>query len=494
MSNQDKNNEKIPKVFISYSWTSEEHRNNVIELAYQLMSDHIEVVIDEWDLPEGNDLNFFMEENVRSSEIDYVLIISDKEYAEKANSRIGGVGTETQIISKQVYENVKQTKFIPILWEKYDDGTPCLPDYLATRKYIDLTPKNRYKEYTKLLRRIHNLPENPKPKIGEFPKELLETNTHYPKLKEMIETLGQKIENNPTIINALTSDFLKQFFKNLQEFQIKFKTRENKEIASELHENIESYTPLRDYFIEFFEKIIKTNSYTTLDYTIITEFFEKLFNSFTTPKIGQEYTNEDFMNFDFIIRELFLYLITISLVNHDYELVSDLLNAPYYFKDIYQGSQDSQTFVSLDRRSRIRTDYYLTLYCNENELNKLTGMGHFLTTRIHSNYEIDDLVNSDILCCHISIITFKDRGDWFPYTYIYKSSESFPLYRKLTSKNHFEKVKCIFDVETIQELQEKIKSSDEYFGVARYGFRNIFFNYVKPITNYVNIENIATKR
>lgn len=485
--------EKIPKVFISYSWTSEEHKKNVLDLAYQLMSDRIEVIIDQWDLPEGNDLNYFMEENVRSPEIDYVLIISDKEYAEKANNRAGGVGTETQIISKQVYENVKQTKFIPILWERYEDGTACIPDYLATRKYLDFT-QDQYEEYTKLIRRIHNLPENPKPKIGEFPKELLETNHHYPKLKRLISNLDEKIEKNPNVINNVTSDFLRQFYIHLQEFQLKFKSKTNKEIVSQLHENIESYTPLRDYFIEFFEKITKTHQFTSFDYNILTEFFEKLFNSLTTPQIGQTYSNADFMNFDFIIRELFLYSITISLKNYDYELVGNLLNAPYYFKDIYQGLQDPQTFVEMDRRGHIPTDEYLTIYCRENELNKRTGIGHFLITRIHHNYEIDDLVNSDILCCHISIINFKDIGSWFPYTYIYKSSRSFPLYRKLTSKNHFEKVKCVFDAENLEELKEKIMFSEEYFGSGRFGFRDMFLNYVKPITYYVDVNQIATMR
>ena len=32
------------------------------------------------------------------------LIISDKKYADKANGRDGGVGTETQIISAEVYK------------------------------------------------------------------------------------------------------------------------------------------------------------------------------------------------------------------------------------------------------------------------------------------------------------------------------------------------------------------------------------------------------
>lgn len=81
----NKNNEKKPpKVFISYSWSNTDHMNQVLDLAYKLNDDGVHVVIDEWDAPEGCDLYAFMERNVTSKEIDHVLIISDKKYAEKS--------------------------------------------------------------------------------------------------------------------------------------------------------------------------------------------------------------------------------------------------------------------------------------------------------------------------------------------------------------------------------------------------------------------------
>lgn len=47
---------------------------------------------------------FFYGKMVSDTEIQKVLIISDKKYADKANGRDGGVGTETQIISAEVYK------------------------------------------------------------------------------------------------------------------------------------------------------------------------------------------------------------------------------------------------------------------------------------------------------------------------------------------------------------------------------------------------------
>ena len=66
MENKEDNSNKIPKVFISYSWTNQEHVENVENLAKRLMSDGIYVYLDIWDAPEGIDLNHYMEKTVHA--------------------------------------------------------------------------------------------------------------------------------------------------------------------------------------------------------------------------------------------------------------------------------------------------------------------------------------------------------------------------------------------------------------------------------------------
>ena len=83
-------------------------------MAKRLCSDGVDVVLDKWDLKEGNDKYVFMEQCVTDPEIKKVLIICDKVYAEKANTRKGGVGDETVIISSEVYGKAKQEKFIQL--------------------------------------------------------------------------------------------------------------------------------------------------------------------------------------------------------------------------------------------------------------------------------------------------------------------------------------------------------------------------------------------
>ena len=86
-----------PKIFISYSWTSEEHKKKVLGLAERLIADGVEVVLDVWDLKTGQNLHKFMEQMVNSDTISKVLLVIDKGYQIKANEGSGGVGIETEI-------------------------------------------------------------------------------------------------------------------------------------------------------------------------------------------------------------------------------------------------------------------------------------------------------------------------------------------------------------------------------------------------------------
>lgn len=107
-----------PKLFISYSWSGVEHEQWVVDLAAELRESGVDVILDKWDLKEGHDAVSFMEKMVTDPEIKKVAIICDEEYAIKADGRKGGVGTETQIISKEVYEKQDQEKFVAIVCKR----------------------------------------------------------------------------------------------------------------------------------------------------------------------------------------------------------------------------------------------------------------------------------------------------------------------------------------------------------------------------------------
>ena len=132
--------DRIPKTFISYAWGSDDL---VLELAQRLVSDGVDVVLDKWELKEGQDKYAFMERCVNDPEITKVLIVCDKAYAQKANERSGGVGDETVIISSEIYGNMKQEKFIPIIAERDEEGQHMYL-YISKQEYTLIYRIKRY--------------------------------------------------------------------------------------------------------------------------------------------------------------------------------------------------------------------------------------------------------------------------------------------------------------------------------------------------------------
>ena len=162
-----------PKVFISYSWTNEDYKNRVLNLATRLRDNGVDIILDQWDLRPGHDMYAFMEQSIRDA--DKVLILCDKGYAEKADHRSGGVGAETMIITPDVYGKHKQEKFIPVIME-----TPkAVPSYLKSRYAVFYT-KDGVEEYQALCQAIFGVSGVKKPPVGKVPIEWLtgDSSTH----------------------------------------------------------------------------------------------------------------------------------------------------------------------------------------------------------------------------------------------------------------------------------------------------------------------------
>ncbi|MHA7097714.1 toll/interleukin-1 receptor domain-containing protein [Priestia megaterium] len=169
---------KIPTVFISYSWSSSDHKEWVLRLASRLVEQSgIEVILDVWHLKPGHDRFYFMEESVKNA--DKVLVICDKKYVEKANTRGGGVGTETQIITPEIYRDTKQEKFIPIALE-YDKEDYLLPNYFKSRFAIGMTNLKDIEEtYSELEMLIWGVQSIKPPKRGGVPSFVINETSTY---------------------------------------------------------------------------------------------------------------------------------------------------------------------------------------------------------------------------------------------------------------------------------------------------------------------------
>jgi hypothetical protein len=441
------------KIFISYSWTTPEHEEWVISLAKRLISDGIDVVLDKWDLKEGNDLYDFMESMVKSPEINKVLIILDKKYTERADSRKGGVGTETQIISPKIYNNVSQEKFIPIVRERNEEGEAYIPTYLDGRVYIDLSSDDHFeKNYESLLRNIYGRPSFSKPKLGKAPSYLFEDSPLNFKTSQILRGLEKQLFDKPNRANSLIRDFLDDFIENLKDFSITYESGNPVEVGKQICENINLYTPLRNDFIKLFD--ILTNSKVDFDIDILIQFMEDLPLFFSPLDDRSSWNAFEFDNFKIIVHELLLYLVAVGLKNNNYQFIEEILYSSYFTKNKYNHNSEAKKFDVFYGHTDIIQSYYNQTHSQ----NFLSAMADFIIKRIPDFLSRNLLVQADLLCYYVAELSCLR---WFPITYIYDISGRYELFYRLESKRHFEKVKTLFGVDTVDEFKAKLNELEE---------------------------------
>jgi hypothetical protein len=160
------NDEKPPKVFISYSHDTPIHKKWVGELASKLMDSGVEVLLDQWEIDLGDDIPKFMEKSV--IEANCVLMICTEAYVRKADDGKGGVGYEAMIVTGELVKDLGTSKFVPII--RQENNTAVLPRSMSTRLYVDLSEGKNFEEgFLNLLHRIHDVPKVKKPALGKNP-------------------------------------------------------------------------------------------------------------------------------------------------------------------------------------------------------------------------------------------------------------------------------------------------------------------------------------
>ena len=248
------NEEKPIKIFISYSWKPNSNKVKVLSLAERLTNDGIHVILDDWDLKEGQDKYYFMEKMVNDPEVKKVLLICNNEYVEKANKKIGGVGIESLIVSDDIYNEADQTKFIPIVME-YKNEKPCIPTFVNSRIFIDLSTEEHYEEnYERLIRNIYNKPLSKRPPIGRMPIHLNDEDPIFLPTAHKVSAIKNALINQKDNSRLLIKDYLDTFINSLLLFKIDYKEVGPDNLIQMVENSILELQSLKNDFIEFSNK------------------------------------------------------------------------------------------------------------------------------------------------------------------------------------------------------------------------------------------------
>lgn len=474
--------DKIPKIFISYSWVVSER---VLELAERLVANGVDVVLDKWDLKEGQDKYAFMEQCVVNTGIDKVLLICDKSYCDKANSRAGGVGDETVIISPEIYNQVNQEKFLPIIFEVDEYNKPYIPAYIKSRIYFDLSTKDdQYEvEYEKLLRNIYNKPLYKKPALGKKPDWLENDTVDLSSIRDLIRQTRGYTGGNKTKADFLLRNAVSLFSMALLEYVI---PQMNDKI---LLTKIEEMKPLRDLYIDFIEAVI----YSDLPLVdTITSFFEQTYNTTHDASIPglSSYNSSDFEHYDFFIWETFIATAAILFHYEKYAELRDVLLHTYflresYFDESYMKEHDYCVF-----RKYLRTiEGECKANCDTPKLYSLAG--RMLTQREKKPLlTSQSLSRADVLLYQLRNaigLSTSNTEYWFPSSYCYfKGGES--MWIKLKSKKYCQKILPLFGVATIEELKERLANCTTDRRMS-YPYS---FDPAPNILSSINLDSIAT--
>lgn len=469
------------KVFISYSWSVQER---VIELAERLLANGIDVVLDVYDLKEGQDKYVFMEQSVNDPSIDRVLIVCDKSYTEKANSRSGGVGDETAIISPEIYNQFRQEKFIPIILEVDDEGKAYCPTYIKSRIYIDLsTEDDGYEiEYEKLLRNIYEKPIYKKPALGVQPEWLENDTVDLSQIRDLIKQVRGYTGNNPDKADFLLRKAADQFLIAAQQYTLP----ENKPVEEGIIIVIDQYKTYRDLFIDYLESII----YSGLPlYETVTSLIEKLYNGLHDASGKGSYSDSDFEVYDFLIWELFISTTAICLHYEKYSELYNILTHTYFLRESFFGNS-VKAFNYTKFRVYCRT---IETICKQNCYNPrlYTLMGDMLIKREKKPIlSKESLSNADLVLYQLfPLLNLESEGRaiWYPTTYIYHSEKQ-NIWQKMKSKQYCEKIKVLFGVSSIEKLKNIVNQSTIDYNMRYSGC----FEAPPSILSSIRLEEIAT--
>lgn len=473
-----------PKVFISYAWGSDEYQSKVLSFVSQLRSDGIDTVFDKWDLTEGNDTYAFMEQCANDPCVTNVLMLLDPIYAQKADDHSGGVGTETQIISAKVYQEVTQDKFIPVVMERDEDGNICKPTYLQGRLHFDLSVADNYdKEYRRLVIKLYGEEVYAKPELGQKPSWVGKTIVAPPKSIVVYDSL--KGSQTAKAKKELFIKYLSSISERILDFVKQHSNLDNWEYL-ELYASTESIKT--DFLL-----LLEQSSYVDDSHRAVASFLEDTYNAFSgNYSVGEEITKV-------LIHELFLYIIAHYLKIKDYFSVGYILGKTYFNQRQYGYDSNADAFHMFYSGSAHSNLDNAVCACDGQKY--YSGTAKYWTSNVNTDFcSKEQFVQADLICFNYSVYGKDYIGDraWFPVTYIYENqynSSIAKIAEKMISREFLQEIILLFGYDNADDFIEKIRSKEESLNADYRNYRySGAFESAPLLGYYIKTEQIAKLR
>lgn len=477
---------KKPKVFISYSWTSSAHQDLVREWAERLVSDGIDVVLDLWDLKEGQDKYHFMERMVTDSQVTHVLAICDKLYAEKADARKDGVGTESQIISKEVYDKVEQSKFIPIVCGFDDEGNPFLPTFFKHRIWIDFSsPEKTNENWERLIRLLFGKPLHQKPGLGKPPIYIREETAapSSPAAAKYI-TLRQAILQGKKGVGTYRRDFIDACIAFADSLRVRERPKMDG-FGERVLEDCAKLLHVRDHIVDWV--LIESQAAPSDDFSeALIDTLERLRDLKSRPPEMNEWSETWFEAHGLFVYETFLYVIAALVKTGSFGDLHNVFTSHYLMpKTERYGDKRFERFDTFRAGSQT-LDAVLAP-----KGRRLLSPAAALVKRQAQRGDLPfgDIMQADLLALLMSLVTLETR--WYPQILHYADhTVDFPLFLRASQHKHFRKLAAITGIESADALREAVRKGHERLGVDRWD--DFALSLHRSFWNMMNMDSLDT--
>lgn len=154
-----------PRVFVSYS-SANQHNDWVLRLSTRLVSNGVDVVLDQWDASLGSDLPHFMEQGLTGA--DRVIAICSDAYIAKADDGAKGVGYEKKIMTGDLIKDAVSNHIVPVIRDA--TAAKVVPIFLTGSRYVDFRNDLEWDaKYEELLYDLYGQRIKSKPPLGANP-------------------------------------------------------------------------------------------------------------------------------------------------------------------------------------------------------------------------------------------------------------------------------------------------------------------------------------
>lgn len=416
---------------------------------------------------------------VTDPNVTHVLVVCDKAYSEKADARKAGVGTESQIISREVYEKVEQSKFIPVVCEFSDDHEPFLPTFFKSRIWIDFSSSEAVNEnWEKLVRVLYGKPAHQKPSLGN-PPAYITTDTASPSSPAIgkFSTFKQALLQNSKVLNVYRKDFLSACL----EYADALRVRERPDVDSLGTRVLEDCGKLKNVRNQIIDWVLLESGIDASDEFIdsLLELLEDLRELKSRPSEINTWNDAWFEAHSVFVYETFLYIIAALLRTNSYKVLREVFSSHYLRPKSERYSSDkfdnfgcfigySETLQSVLAKPQQR----------------LYSPAAALINRQADRQDLpfSAIMEAELLVLLMAFISKEVR--WYPQTLHYMSQSEFPFFIRATQHKHFLRLAIITGIIDADALRDAVKAGQQRLQV------NMWHDFVMLYNSFWNCMNM----